>query len=595
MFRRHTKLRVKRKLRIHQKTISDVGEQASYTINRHLIRRWRNLNEVKRHVLAWWLLIVISSVGLFLQSGWLDSYYRKISYVPGGVYREGMLGDVTNINPIFASDEPDRAVSRLVFSGLLGFDNEGRLVNDLAQSVTADDKGTTYTAVLKPGIVWHDGSSLTADDVVYTIKMIQHPDTRSPLNLSWQGVTASVVDARTVKFELSSALTTFPQSLTVGIIPKHILAEQSPERLRSLPFNTTKAIGTGPFHVESIGLRDPSEVTNRRIILNANKRYYNGSPKLDQFVVDTYNDFDAIVADYRAGRLTGMVVTSAEQLQSIQGNKKISEREKVSTVPLFTGLYVFLKTSDPLFGDVKVRQALEQGTNPATMTAKFGEPVISVDSPILKGQVGYDKNITQSRYNPAHANQLLDDAGWKRNADGIRAKDGRLLDVNLTTQNDNDYPAIADDLKSQWAQLGVKVTVRSEPSDTIQQTIIAPHAYQALLYGISIGPDPDVYPYWHSKEASVNRFNLSEYKSPKADAALEAGRTRAVPAIRAVKYKPLLEAWRDDTPAIGLYQPLFIYVQAPNSFGLRTGHYVEAADRFSNVNEWMVKQKMIDQ
>ncbi len=595
MLKRHTKLRVKRRIRIQRRRITDAGEQASNTIERHLIRRWRNLNDVWRHILAWWLLIIIASVGLFLQTGWLDAYYRKISYVPGGVYREGMLGEVTNINPIFASDEPDRAVSRLVFSGLLNFDNEGRLVNDLAQSVTADDKGTTYTAVLKPGVTWHDGRPLTAEDVAYTIRMIQHPDTRSPLNLSWQGVVVSIVDARTVKFELSSALTTFPQSLVVGIIPKHVLEGQAPERLRSQPFNAAKAVGSGPFKIDSITLRDPSEVTNRRIVLNNNPAYYNGAPKLDQFVIDTYNNFDDILADYRAGRLTGMVVTSAEQLQEIKGNKQISEREKVSTVPLFTGLYVFLKTTDPLFSDVKVRQALVLGTNPATITAKFGEPVISVDSPLLKGQVGYDKNITQGHFNQARANQLLDEAGWKRNPDGIRAKDNRQLDINLTTQNNNDYPAIADDIKNQWAQLGVKVTIRSEASDTIQQNIIAPHAYQALLYGISIGPDPDVYPYWHSKEASVNRFNLAEYKSASADAALEAGRTRAIPAIRAVKYRPLLEAWRTDAPAIGLYQPLFIYVQAPNSFGFRTGRYVEAADRFSNVNEWMVRQKMIDQ
>ncbi len=124
------------------------------------------------------------------------------------------------------------------------------------------------------------------------------------------------------------------------------------------------------------------------------------------------------------------------------------------------------------------------------------------------------------------------------------------------------------------------------------QGTVEGHSYAALLYGISIGPDPDVYVYWHSSQADVrsaSRLNFSEYKSVVADAALESGRTRQDPIIRALKYKPFLKAWQEDAPAIGLYQPNIIYVTRGQVNGLES-HVVNAdADRYYSVENWTVK------
>jgi len=114
------------------------------------------------------------------------------------------------------------------------------------------------------------------------------------------------------------------------------------------------------------------------------------------------------------------------------------------------------------------------------------------------------------------------------------------------------------------------------------------HSYDILLYGISIGSDPDVYAYWHSSQAKAGRFNLSEYKSATADVSLESGRTRPDRELRAAKYKPLLESWRADVPAIALYQPPTFYATRTPIFGYDPVRLNTVSDRFYNVHEWQI-------
>ena len=112
-----------------------------------------------------------------------------------------------------------------------------------------------------------------------------------------------------------------------------------------------------------------------------------------------------------------------------------------------------------------------------------------------------------------------------------------------------------------------------------------------------MGSDPDVYAYWHSSQAVEDRYNLSLYKSEIADQSLEAGRSRPDIALRAVKYKPFLESWRNDVPAIGLYQPPIFYVSNVKIHNFNPHKLNTTAERFYNVNTWQVqtsKQPIIE-
>jgi ABC-type transport system substrate-binding protein len=149
-------------------------------------------------------------------------------------------------------------------------------------------------------------------------------------------------------------------------------------------------------------------------------------------------------------------------------------------------------------------------------------------------------------------------------------------------------------LQSQWSKIGVRVDVRYYGGDDLQKAVIPSHDYDILLYGISLGVDPDVFAYWDSSQASLSsqgHLNLSEYKSKAADQAIESARTRADSDLRITKYKVFLNAWVSDAPALALYQPNMIYVSRGPVFNYERKEANRSTDRFYNVNEWMIRQR----
>jgi len=220
--------------------------------------------------------------------------------------------------------------------------------------------------------------------------------------------------------------------------------------------------------------------------------------------------------------------------------------------------------------------------------------LVLVDSPLLKGQLGYDPKLIEPSLNLDDANKLLDADGWKRGDDGTRSKNGQPLTFMLSAQNTANYTKTAEFLQNQWAKVGAKVQVSYFNQDDLQTSVVGNHDYDALLYGVSIGVDPDVFAYWDSSQASLTsqgHLNLSEYKSTVADQAVEAGRTRSDPAIRAVKYDAFLTQWMKDLPAEGLYQLNYLYISRGPVFNFERKSANAASDRYYNVNNWMVRQK----
>jgi ABC-type transport system substrate-binding protein len=128
------------------------------------------------------------------------------------------------------------------------------------------------------------------------------------------------------------------------------------------------------------------------------------------------------------------------------------------------------------------------------------------------------------------------------------------------------------------------------------QNALTYHDYSALLNGISIGIDPDVFVYWASSQASIsatNDLNFSEFKNTTADTALEAGRTRLNPQLRTIEYEPFLQTWQEEAPALGLYQPRLLYLTNGPVNGLQAGPIVSSADRFNDVQNWEIRQAKV--
>ena len=589
MINRNTRLRWRRKFRSRRQQVEDISVHAEVQLEKHFFKRLTRLFVVRRFVSGWILLLILLAGIVSIQLQSLGGYYQELRPVPGGTYTEGMIGTFTNASPLYATGLVDTTVSRLIFSGLLKYDASNRLVGDLAESWQVTEAGKLYTVKLRQNLKWHDNTALTADDVVFTFQTIKNPDAKSPLFRAWQEVSVKAVDTSTVTFTLPNTLAPFLYGLTTGIVPKHKLDSIPPAQLRSASFNTASPIGAGPFSWEAIEtIGDGGETNQQNIGLKAFDNYHNGKPKLQRFVIKTFSGQERLVSSFQSRSLNGLVGMDRTP-DVLLGEDDIGER----SIPLTAETLVFLRTDSPILKDVKVRQALIQSVDVPSIIKGLSYPAIVSDEPLLHGQLGYNYDLRQLPTNIAQANKLLDEAGWKRQAnDQTRTNDKHKLSLKLFASNNPDYAYITQRIQKAWQALGVQVQV-TLPNDDELQPVVTGREYDALIYGVSIGTDPDVFAYWHSSQAHPNapsRLNLSNYKSATADRALEGGRTRLEPDLRTAKYIPFLQSWRNDVPAIALYQPRFLYITRGQLFGFEPKVINSAADRFNNVENWMIRQ-----
>lgn len=589
MLKSDTKLRMRRLAKRRRKQVATIGVNTEQNLEKHFIKRLIRLPNVQRFLAGWIGLVLILGVGLVFQTRSLGGLYQTVQPKEGGTYSEGIIGGFTNANPMYASSSVDSSVSKLVFSSLLKYDDSGNLVGDLAESWTADERDRVYTVNLKPDVYWHDGNKLTSKDVVYTYQLIQNPETKSYLNPSWRGIKVEALDESTIVFTLPSSLSSFQYSLTNGIVPEHVLSKISPGLLRSSNFNNVSPIGSGPFEFSKVEVVDNADNGRQsRIALKSNESYYNGAPNIDTFIIRTYSNETQLIDAFTDKNVNAMV-----GLASIPDQFHENSEVKDYSITMLGQVMVFFKNDQDILKDKQVRKALVLGADKVDMLSKIPYPLVLIDSPLLKSHVGYDKSLAQATNNQEEAGQILSSAGWILNPEtDIREKDGQKLSFRMYSQMTSEYSSVASSLQKQWKAIGVDMQVELLNDEDLQGAL-ALHSYDALLYGISVGSDPDVFAYWHSSQAdprSATRLNFSEYNSPKANNSLEAGRTRSDSRLRPVKYKPFLEAWNADNPALALYQPRMLYVVREPLYGFDIKVANTMSDRFTNVNKWMVRE-----
>lgn len=584
------RLKVRRNIRSKRRQIEDAAFQTDDSINRLVFKRFENLYKVRRFVFAWVLLTCFIGFGSIWQVRGLDKYYLEALPANGGVYREGVLGTFTNASPLFAVTNVDVAVSRLIFSGLFKIAPSGELEPDLATGFSVDERGLIYTVSLRNDVQWHDGQKLTADDVIFTYNTIKNSDVNSPLNSSWKDVQVKKVDETTVTFTLPNVLSSFKYSLTNGIVPEHILKSVDPSDLRTSLFNTVNPVGTGPFKyekVEVIGV-DPDK-RQEKLTMTANDNYYKGDVSLDGIVMRTYRDEQTLLKDFDDRLITSMV-----GLSDIPDNLPKETTIQSYSTPLRSAVMLFFNMSGPILSDQKIREALIKSTNTDTLRNSLPYQLVQVDSPFLKSHFAYNDQKAQYGTDIEAAKKLLDEDGWVLRSDGFRYKDDKKLTLRIVSQSISEYSTVVQRLQEQWKQVGIGLEATLQPEENVQSTVIASHNYEILLYGIAIGPDPDVFAFWHSSQSDQSlrtRLNLSEYRSDTADAALEAGRTRVDENLRKVKYEPFLDAWQKDVPAVALYQPRFLFITRGSLENYPTGQFNGPSDRFYSVDKWQIRRE----
>ncbi len=586
---RTTKLRVRRIFRRRQRQVEAAAEAAGTSLDTEFIGRFDRLLRVRRFAFGWLALAVLVTVCTIVQTVALSGQYQTAQPAPGGIYNEGIVGTYSNANPVFATGAVDVTISKLIFAGLFKYDEHNQLVGDLASGYTLDSTGRRYTVTLRPGLTWQDGQALTAKDVAFTYHLIQNPDVGSPLIANWQNITVAAPNDHTITFSLPNVYAGFPYSLLTGIVPEHLLAGVPAAQVRSEPFNTIRPVGAGPFAWQAIQVlsnADPDKAVSL-IALQPFHGYVGGAPRLSGFVLHAYGSRDVMIAGFQRHDINAMAGLT-DMPAVLSKARDVRAMDFGSTAAVMT----FFKTaSGGVLADKDVRRALVQGANTTAILDNLPYATRPVREPFLLGQLGYDAGSVQASYNRTAANSALDAAGWVRGKDGIRSKNSTRLAFRLYAEDTPEYRGVTKALVRDWTALGAEVTPVLQ-SDTDIQTTVQFQAYQALLYGISIGVDPDVFPYWDSSQADVRsalRLNFSEYSSKEADTALEAGRTRLDPALRAIKYQPFLKAWQADAPALGLYQPRILYITRGTVYGLNEHVLNIDSDRYGSVAEWQIR------
>jgi peptide/nickel transport system substrate-binding protein len=593
MLSRAQKFRLRRLLRLRKLQVEELGTQAEEGLERNFFKRLDRLMRVRRFVLSWILLLLLLAGITVAQTKSLSAYYQSLEPVPGGTYSEGIVGVFSNANPIYAQNPVDTTVSHLIFASLFKYNDQNQLVGDLAQSISSNSLGTVYTVKLRPHLTWQDGQPLTAADIVFTYNVIQSPDAQSPLYNSWQGVSVAELNTTTVTFTLTNPLASFPYSLTNGIIPQHILGGTPMANMRSASFNSQNPIGAGPFAWNGVAVTgSPTGSQQEQVGLRPFTHYYGGRPKLDSFEVQTFESQASMEAAFNKQQITAM-----DGLVQLPKNLQHVDSAWSHDLPETAAVMTFFRTSSGVLADATVRQALVQASNTQAILDHLGYPAEPVVEPLLHGQLGYSPAYAQASYDPSAAAAALTADGWLPGHNGIRSKAGVPLAFGFYTANNSEYSMVAKDLIKNWRTIGANVQLVSQDNATFQSTL-AYHNYDAVLTGISIGVDPDVFVYWDSAQADVRapeRLNFSEYSNVTADESLEEGRTRLDPALRIIKYEAFMQQWQRDAPALGLYQPRYLYITRGQVYGLQEHTVNSATDRFDNVQNWEILQARVSQ
>lgn len=581
------------KTHINRKNINKKVRRAEDVTVRHtrkfILKRWSNVREVRRAILLWIVTVGVLIGATGLQVMWNQQGYRTTASATGGTYAEGILGPVNTLNPLFAESHAEEAASRLIFSRLFTYDKSGHLAGDLATEISVDSTSKVYTVKIRSGTVWHDGYTLTAHDVTFTIGLLKNPAVRSTSPEDWRGITVKAVDDTTLVFTLPVVIAAFPYALTFPIVPEHVLSKIEPNSIRENSFSNSP-IGSGVFKLRL--LQDVDAANGLRVVhLEKNPDYYRGVSKLELLQLHTYKTQDQIVRALSTGEVNAAADLSSTDILRVDAN-----RYQVKTAPIKSGVYALFNTTKGVLQDKAVRSALQLGTNTAAIREQLPTGTPALELPFVGGQLAGDVPKAPA-FDIVTANKTLEDAGWKLTG-GVRAKDGTPLKISVVTIKDSDYERALETLAGQWRTLGFQVdTLVIDPSQTTQnsaQDTLQSRNYDVLIYQLTIGVDPDVYAYWHSSQANPLGFNLANYSNLIADDALASARTRLEPALRNSKYLTFSRQWLADIPAIGLYQSTAHYVYSKNDQAYADDNaFVSQFDRYSDILYWSVGERKV--
>ena len=515
-----------------------------------------------------------------------DSLFFEEIPKHGGSITEGLVGSPRYINPVLAFSDTDRDLTSLIYSGLLKAKPDGSFVPDLAESYNISDDGKIYTFTIRKDAKFQDGTLVTADDVIFTIQKTQDPNIKSPKRANWDGVTVEKESDQIVKFTLKKAYDPFIENTTLGILPKHIWNGASVDEFSFSQLNI-HPIGSGPYKFLDVGQN--SSGIPESITLQSYDHYALGEPYIKTFIFKFYQNKTAEADAYKNGSIVAINSIPGDTASELE---KAGARIERYPLPQIFGIF-FNQNNNSIFTHKEVRETLETLTNRKEIIDQvlqgFGT---EATSPIPKGLAEFQSIDTENQAMPVieSITAKLEKAGWKKNKDGIyelkTKSKTETFSFSISTGDAPELKKTAEIIKSQWEKIGIKVDIKIFEMNDLNQTVIRPRKYDALLFGEVIGRELDLYAFWHSSQRNDPGLNIAMYTNSKVDRALESARGTSDENQRIAQYKIFESEILNDTPAVFIYLPDLIYILPQDVKGFSIGKVITPSDRFADVENW---------
>lgn len=506
---------------------------------------------------------------------------------PRGQVIVGLSQEPTVFNPLMPAIEVDQGVWWNLFSPLWYIDPDGNFVPDLAAEVPSQANGgisadgLVWKVKLRRGVTWHDGTPFTAEDVKYTLELINNPAFRARTRVGHallRDITVTAPDEITWRMGTAYAPYLSILSLTF-MVPKHILAAASDPN--TAPFNTAP-VGTGPF-------RWVSRTSGDSVQLAAHAGYHGRGPFVERVVFKYIPDLTVLYTQFRTGQvdhtsIQGISPPFVREARTLRG--RVIHVNPTASVESIAPNLEF-----GALADRDVRRALYMAINKTALidAIYYGLPT-PTESFLPRQSWAHNADLPAHRYDPAGANALLDAAGWRRGAGGVREKNGIRLEFTNSTTTGNPVREQAQQLLMQdWRNIGATMRVSNMPAAVIWGEFWQQSRFQSVMVGVNfmLGSDPDVTPRFNSQSipAKGGRGNNNiQYANPEVDRLLLQGATQFDQAARRATYARIQGIIRDDLAILPLFQAAAAEGVKEGLHGYRPN--INTSSNCWNLREW---------
>ncbi len=550
----------------------------------------------KREKTVFIILVIILVISTLSIIQGINKYFMVNVPMYGGSVSEGIIGTPRFVNPILAFTDADQDLVTLVYSGLMRKDENGNLIPDLALKYEVSPNGLEYTFTLKDNIYFHDKKPVTVDDILFTINNIKDPIIKSPERSNWEGVTATKIDEKTIKFVLRQPYASFLENTTLGIIPAHLWIN-SPLELNSI---NTNPIGSGPYMIENVE-KESSGIVNAYELKRFDK-FALGKPYIENIKLRFYSNEENLIKGLKDGEI--------KQISSITPLAALALKEKGyhvedALLPRVFGLF-FNQNVNQLFVDKSVVAAINQAIDKDRIVREvLGGYGVVINDPIPPGIIS---NIDENKNKTLPRDEVLKKVeenlaknGWKKNSEGFLEKSVKdknkttttPLSFSISTSNAPELVKAALLIKQDLEAVGMKVEIKTFEVGNLNQDVIRPRKYDALLFGQIINNESDLFAFWHSSQRKDPGFNVSMYTNAKVDKILETAFVVINKNERLSKYVQFEEEIRKDMPAVFLYTPEFVYVVEENLKGTEMDYITSPSNRFGDVYKWYTEEDSV--